>query len=79
VSAPQELREVYPPAVADLVETAGWSSIWHTEDVITEVEAQAALADKLPFGTTVTRIELHGYNSGVDGTLVLVASVYSHS
>lgn len=73
------LTEIHPVTVADLVEVAGWSSAWHCEERLSEDEARATLAGVLPIGTIVERVEVLGYEAGVDGTVVLVASLYSHS
>ncbi len=73
------LREILLPTLGDLVPSGVWSSAWHCEEAIDEVAARAALAGKLPFGTIVEHVELLGYNDGIDGTVVLVRSIYSHS
>lgn len=72
------LTELPLASLADLGR-GRWSSAWHCEDVLTDAEARAALANHLPFGTMVERIEVRGYEAGIDGTVVLVASIYSHS
>lgn len=73
------LSEIHLPTLGDLVAPGDWSSAWHCEEALDEAGARTALAGKLPFGTIVERVELLGYDDGIDGTVVLVRSSYSHS
>lgn len=46
---------------------------------MTKDETLSVLYDKLPFGTTIHKLNIWGYHDGVDGTLIEVTTSYSHS
>ncbi len=56
-----------------------WTHAWHTEDLLDLRAATRAAYKALPFGHMIAICEVRGAEAGIDGTLILVRTIYSHS